>query len=231
MSNALKYYEKIESYATGKMTKEEATQFEASLQTDATLAAEYKAYQASMKVLDFLAYEALEEPEKTETVKVIPFYRRSWAIAASFLILIVAGYFILNQLNQASNDYLSYYQRPIPTSVRGDEGASTVVRAFYSGDYQVVIDSFSDNSILENEERLYLGHAYLLSGKNDEAIIQYNLLEEEDNSYIQTTARWHRILARLQKGDEATALKELEPFLTQAGYEKLATQLKEDIQQ
>ncbi len=118
-------YEKIDRYLEGKMSTEESQDFEEKLKADEALAdalalqtdllkgialfgdqqLRENIQQAERKVT---SGETLEKQPKTRIISL--FSTRNLAIAASFLILIVAGYFLLRPSNQPGRLYANYFE-------------------------------------------------------------------------------------------------------------------------
>lgn len=234
MADTLNHQERIERYVNKSMSATEAHAFEQELQSNNDLSKEYKAYQAALKVMDFLAFQSLDQLEDTSTTKqpiLRLSYRRILSIAAVVFALGLATYLIVFQARTSEKDYLSFYQRPYPDLVRSDQNEdNAIITAYFQEDYQQVIQRLERKTDLGSGELLLLAHAYLLTQQYELAIPKYNQILQDESDKLGNTARWHRLLAYLNTNQTSLAKEEITYFLGIEGYDRLAKMLQERSQ-
>lgn len=112
--------ERIERYASGQMTGAEAVAFETEMAADSAMAEEVALERDLLESLTetdvhtFRATLADVRRQKREA-RIIPLAsRRRWALAASFLVLVIAGYFVVDSVRTPSPEslYQAYFKAP-----------------------------------------------------------------------------------------------------------------------
>jgi tetratricopeptide (TPR) repeat protein len=219
----------IEKYLDGEMTTEEKLAFEERCKADKSLhqmLTEMNALVEGIRSsgahttfdekIDRLALvdelnriETIEE--KTSPVKIIPFYQRTWSMAAAASLILAATltfYFVREQAPRNEKLYISYFEvfdSPGPSTVRGDTNDPVTTRslaylAYDSGNYADAAKLFE--KILKDKEdpimQLCLGNAYL--SQNDPARAE-KVFTRMLNKHIDliTQARWYLALSYLKQ--------------------------------
>ncbi|MFK8056177.1 MAG: tol-pal system YbgF family protein [Saprospiraceae bacterium] len=139
---------------------------------------------------------------------------RMMSIAATLLLLAVAGWWVLDDGSSSDpNDLYAEYASPYRvTMVTRDASEGILIQlaqtAYQEEDYGTAYASFSKLSEQEptaTQFQFYAGVSALLDGNAAEAIpIFEGLLAQEDHLFVEQS-RWYLALANLQEGDSASA--------------------------
>ena len=245
MTNEEKKYEEVERYISGEMQGEELAAFERLLQQDADLQKEvnlhrnletWLADEGAMKLRDVLE----QTGNKTQPAKVIPFYRRPLAVAASVLLLILAGYFTW-QLNTGDSTTQLFAQNFEPYQVvfspRSEnplqETRNAAINAYQQGRYAEAIEYFDK---LQQEDSLgvapafYKGICYLARGDVDKSIQLLDSVKNIANPLFTEQSAWYLGLAFLKKNDTEKACAVFQQLQQANGYkQKEAATLAEKV--
>ena len=232
----LKYYDRIEAFVGGTMSADEQTRFEAELETNPELKTEYLAYRATHDVMEVLAFEQLQEelremdigstPSSTATTSKEPparirrMPRRLLTLAASFLVLVLAGTLWWSN-SQYSDQQLAgkHFMTPNLSKVRGtntEDALSQAATAFYQGNYDTsirLLQSIPSSDPVYADAQWLLGYACLQEGRAQEAVTAFNVVLSGNKNELKASARWHRILAHIAAGDQVAAEKLLDGLL------------------
>ncbi|MEL7119652.1 MAG: hypothetical protein AAFO07_09430 [Bacteroidota bacterium] len=238
MSDELKYFDRIEAYSNGEMDEAAKVVFEAELASNSELNGEWEAYQASQKVLEFLAYDALSEDKKTpakqreDKAKVIRLLPLILAAASIVMLLGIASLFWLNWSDD-EQWATAYYQQPIPDINRGEVATkeNDFQIAFFEENYERTIALLEEVENASDYQMLLIGHSYLKTEEFEKAIEAYSKIISKRNSEWNDQARWHQILAHLEKEDFDAASTQLEYFTNQTDHplNSLANEIQKSI--
>jgi len=141
-------------------------------------------------------------------------FRRVMSIAASFLVLAVAGWWVIgagqsSDPNALYTEYIGAYD--VSLTVRGTTDATAVQAAqsaYQAGEYGAAYSQFAalaSQDPAAHSYAFYAGVAALLDGQAAVAIPFFkNLLAEPNHLFIEQS-RWYLALSYLQEGDSASA--------------------------
>lgn len=246
--------ERIERYVSGQMTATEAKAFEAKVQADPSLAGEVALERDlldSLTETDVRAFRRTVEEvhRRKREARVIPLAsRRTWALAASFLVLVVAGYFVLDSVLAPSPEalYQAYFEVPAaeefmdPAVFRSrteekaadgtpeEQALRNVAGLYRNRQYAEALAAMQAVEPSNEEAYAYqLGILYLVNGQPQAALEQLAKVEDAN----QSGALWYQALALLELDRPAEARVLLERLLEsssprQAEAEKLLKKLK-----
>lgn len=222
--------ERIEQYLQDRLSPTQRTAFEAEMLADPTLADEVALERdllEFMKETDVQAFRATvaKVHQQKREARIIPLAgRRTWALAASVLVLVVAGYFVLDRLLAPSPQdlYLAYFETPAaaefmdPAILRSRDGASEkqdlqglekVAALYRDGQYPEALAAMQAVEPADAAAHAYqLGVLYLV---NDQPVAALKELET-GAAANPDGARWYRALALLQLDRPAEAREPLE---------------------
>lgn len=222
--------ERIEQYLQGRLTPAEAVAFESEMQTDPTLAEEVALerdlleFMGETDVKSFRATVDKVHQQKREA-RIIPLAgRRTWALAASVLVLVATGYFVLDRVLAPSpqNLYHAYFETPAaeefmdPAIFRSRDGASEkqdlrglekVATLYRNGQYAEALAAMQAVEPADAAAHAYqLGVLYLVNDQPEAALQELTPGEAANPD----GARWYRALALLQLDRPAEAREPLE---------------------
>ncbi|WP_299313462.1 hypothetical protein [uncultured Aquimarina sp.] len=244
MERTQELFEKIEGYLAQTLSKEELLAFEKEIAEDSELKHELEKQRELHQVLrdrdtlDFkeklqkISAEVKEEQSKSNI------YFSYWKIAASIVIILGLGTLLWNNLSKTdsfSDLYASYYTLyPAEDSTRGDTANEwgEVVKNYTKGNYDAVISKLEKTTSLITSEqfRLYLGNSYLNTGKEQEALLQFQMIS--DTSRYGEAANWYRALTHLKLGDIKKSSEILNKIINYNGiYKEKAMQLKAELKE
>ncbi|MBZ0241924.1 MAG: hypothetical protein K8F24_01800, partial [Bacteroidales bacterium] len=115
----MKDLDKFEEYINGELEEGDLWEFKKSLEENTDLKKQFELYQAarqvstnSKKQMFMEELNSIHTAQQKTASKQIFSFKRSWAIAASFIILVAAGFGILSIRTQNSNQKLfeTYFQ-------------------------------------------------------------------------------------------------------------------------
>ncbi|AXT52322.1 hypothetical protein D1818_16285 [Aquimarina sp. BL5] len=244
MERTQELFEKIEGYLAQTLSEEEVLAFEKEIAEDSELERELEKQRELHRVLsdrDTLNFkeklQKISAEVKKEQLKSNTYFSY-WKIAASIIIILGVGTLLWNNLNKTdsfSELYASYY-RPYPAEdvTRGDTANEwdDIVKNYSKGNYDTVISKLEKTiSISASEQfRLYLGNSYLNSGKEQEAILQFEMIS--DASRYREAANWYRSLTHLKLGEIKKSSEILKEIINYNGvYKEKAMQLKAELKE
>jgi len=150
---------------------------------------------------------------------------RIMSIAATLLLLVVAGWWVLDAGSSSNpGDLYAEYASPYRvTMVSRDASDATLVQAaqsaYQDADYGTAYASFnklSEQDPTATQFQFYAGVSALLDKNAAQAIPLFErLLAQEDHLFVEQS-RWYLALAHLQKGDSASAKTYLSDIKTGA---------------
>lgn len=207
--------DRIEQYLSHELSDSERASFEAQISKDDELAAEFQRRETAHLAMDFMISENLRSELmslETQSHKVVSMMGRkkrmnALAIAASVVIIIGAFFVIMPSSKSSSLDLaMAYYEAPDYT-LRGDSNAlpsniSDAINALAQHDYQKTINLLEgkeDDYVVESS--FYLGHAYFLSKRYDEAKEQFNTVISSNDLRYKENAEWYALLNCLAQAD------------------------------
>lgn len=223
---------RLDRYLNGQMTETEQSAFEAAFQADPKLEAELRAFllakgsiwQAGMDKekakLDAIFDEANHdvEPGSAGSSRFRP---QMWlSIAAAILLLMVAGYLLLNQSPEPQELFATYYESPTAPEQMGAPGIDSLLQLahlqFNQKSYQEAIALYTQVTQLNGraESWQYLAYAHLNLGNIQEAIDAF-LNDTQPNDM----SEWYLALTYLQAGNSQKAREVLQKIADDAGHD------------
>ncbi|MEZ4934371.1 MAG: hypothetical protein R2788_19875 [Saprospiraceae bacterium] len=216
----MKYLDKIEAYLNGQMNEEEIRSFEAQLNKDSELAAEFAIQKFEQEAISLAAEDdlrgrikSIQSDAKNSINHLVPkvISIRRWlkplAIAASFLLIV--GY--LFESNKYSNESLvkAHYTYSSDDFLRGNGDASVLSDAkklFDNGDFNGVIkslDKVSPDSPFSIKADYLLAHAYFKKKDFQKASLFFKkiFVEKEKAGHFKD-AQWYWLLSNLEEGNQ-----------------------------
>lgn len=237
-------YNQIDEYLEGSLSPEALQEFESQLKKDTKLQQEVKLHQdlaLAMSESDVIELEemlseivAQKESQTPKNAKVISLGQRL-AIAASFLVMLFAGYFLVN-VDGTNHDslYTAYVEQPLKISIseanRSTEKANASIEKlnqdlntlYANKDYQSALarlDEFQASTLIERSaENYYAGIFHMQAGAFAEARSQFQKVKYE--KYIED-AQWNATLCLLKiEGQEDQLQTELKQLIQSDHYKK-----------
>lgn len=243
--------EEIEKYLRHELSSEEHQAFENNLLLNPALAEEAKFQEQLVRGMNaYFCREQLkpllqeteiklraEESRKGQSGK--GYFPWLIAMAASFLLLITAGYFILADTTSAPQLYEAYYQPypniAAPLERSGNEEVTENPFALYEQRaYELAVPAFE--KAMKNQQnpqpalRFYYALSLLQTDKTAEAIDQLKAVSTARDTRFFSPSRWYLALAYLKQdtpGEAKRLLKELSAG--NSAYQEKAKQLSRDL--
>lgn len=258
-------YDKIDRYIEGNMSTEELQDFEQKLKVDETLADAVALQSDLLKGIELFGDQQLKEniqqaehnmnkkeslPEQPKPRRIVLFSVRNMAIAASFLILIVAGYFLLWPTDQPGRLYANYFQMDQPAldkeleelSLIGMGMADRERRDQLKSSLELVQAEQYDEAVIALRAHLnaypqdevatyFLGLSLMQTKSFEQAILVLAPVEADKESEYHEDARWFQALSWLQmEGGQDNAIQLLEQIDGESGpHSSQAALLLEDL--
>lgn len=245
-------YDKIDRYIEGKMSTEELQDFEQKLKVDETLADAVTLQSDLLKGIELFGDQQLRENiqqaernitnseslrEQPKPRRIVLFSIRNMAIAASFLVLIVAGFFLFRTTDQPGRLYANYFQMDLPAldneiedlSLLGMGIADRERRDQLKSGLELVQAEQYDEAVKSLREHLqaypqdevatyFLGLSLMQIKSFEEAIRVLAPIESNEVSEYNEDARWFQSLSWLQiKGGKDSAIPLLEQIAGEPG--------------
>jgi len=188
-----KRIESIEKYLEDRMSEAEKLAFEQQLSTDSDLSEDVEHHRKANEVIKYANQKDLKDRLRSidrEAQKGKPrrWLLRQLAIAASVLVLIVAGVFAYNSLVHDNDARLSMSEEEIAVD-------------FHSPATTNQMRSNSKSDAASFSDRLALADIIFESGNYDEASTLYGSLATEQNPQSQK-ADWNMVIADLAAGND-----------------------------
>ena len=230
----MKDLEKFEEYINGELEEGDLWEFKKSLEEDADLKKQFELYQAIRQVSTNskkqLLMEELKDIHRAEQPKGkqrFHSFKRSWAVAASLIFLVAAGFGILSIRTQNSNQKLfeTYFQTESAAfAVRSatnnmEEPVLDGMQLYELHNYDAAIEMFekSPNNLMG---KLYAGLSLMELGEYDDAISKFQyIVDHNDNLFIDQAA-WYKSLCYLKTGDRDLAAKSFKSIAADNGVYK-----------
>ena len=154
---------------------------------------------------------------------------RKFAYAASFLLLIVSGFFLNRYFNPGPKQlYKQYYSSypPTwsgPTRSEGEMSKEDLAFSYYSiGEYELAIDLFEDlKDSLGNKAqiRFFLGVASMETREYSRAIASFKEVITAESLLFSEAAEWHLALSYLVTDKKEESISLLEKIIQTNGHE------------
>lgn len=217
------YYEQIEAYLNNTLSPDARTVFEQQLKDTPALKRAVLNHVLANEALGLVIEDNVNAKlnrlaqqrqkataAKSATAKIIPFWKRPLAIAASILLVVLAGTFIWSN-QQYSNKALTaqfYANSTLPT-VRSDQATnanfSNGLVAFSKQNYQEAITHLDQIALTETNylsAKYLLGHAYLKTNNYQQAYQDFGyLLATASNRNLsnidQEEVEWNKLMAAM----------------------------------
>ena len=217
----------IQDYLNGTLTTDTKLLFEKQLDEDAEFAAEVKELEDLETGLHSIGLDMLKEEvnnweqefkEKSKPkTKLIQLWPKYTAVAASVILLIVAGLFVYNGTpdnNELYAEYFDPYEDMILT--RGDISNSESLliagmEAYNNEEFTTASEKLNDYLLNNNENKgvaLYLGIAQMQIGKYSEAAISFGLAQQDVK--FKQQAQWYEALLYVKSNQTEKARSLLE---------------------
>jgi tetratricopeptide (TPR) repeat protein len=234
----MKDLEKFEEYINGELEEGDLWEFKKSLKEDVELEKQFELYQTirqvstnSKKQLFMEELNSIHKAQQPKGNKLFHSFKRSWAIAASLVILVAAGFGILNFRTQNSNQKLfeTYFQTESAAfAVRSasnnmEEPVLDGMQLYELHNYDAAIEMFekSPNNLMG---KLYAGLSLMELGEYDEAITKFQyIVDHNDNLFIDQAA-WYQSLCYLKTGNREVAAKGFKSIAADNGVYKTKSQ-------
>ncbi|MFZ6050485.1 hypothetical protein [Halocola ammonii] len=225
-------FEKIERYLSAELSEVERLAFESALKADPDLKSELDRQRELREVVEiggmkskldeFHQKVASEHSKKSSGI-------RWWAIAAAFIGLIVASYFIFFNQTKSEKLFADYHTidpgLPTPMSATDNYDFYDAMVDYKNEKYELSIEKWKpllkenpDNDTLN----FYIGSAHFANEKYQKALPYFSTVRELDQSAFSDKAEWYVALSFLH-------LEELEKLdsLSTAATGKFADKIRE----
>ncbi len=245
-------YDKIDRYIEGKMSTEELQDFEQKLKVDETLSDAVALQSDLLKGIELFGDQQLREniqqaqhnmnkkeslPKQPKPRRIVLFSVRNMAIAASFLILIVAGYFLLRPTDQPGRLYANYFQMDQPALENELEELSLIgmgmadrerrdqlkssLELVQTEQYHEAVTALTEHLNIYPQDEIatyFLGLSLMQIKSFEEAIRVFAPIETDTESKYHEDARWFQALSWLQmKAGQEKAIQLLEQIAGESG--------------
>lgn len=254
------YYKNIESWLNKELSAEEQQAFETAMAKDAALAKEVKTQILERETAALFFEMELKEdlatwkeqkknkainlssnpsPKKATKLRVL---RRSWAIAAGFLMLFSLG--MLWWFNQQPTHKIILAEQYLPADLPGDRSQTTNI---LSPTFEEGLDAFAEDNYSLSIQKLvtivtadsnyvsaqyYLGHAYFQEKQYQPAMTAFQkvLTQTTLPGYIdRNKLKWNLLLAYVGSEKEVASMEVLWDDLIENGpspYNRMAKELR-----
>ncbi len=219
MKRSQQLFEKIEEYLANTLSQEQKVAFEKEIAMDSKLSIEVDKQRDLHRVLSDTStlefkrkLQRIHQEIKAEeqqrasdkSLKLTSPIFSYWKIAATLIIFLGIGGLLWNNFKQSNHIaelYASHYAPyPVEDVTRGQakNDLSTVLQHYENGEYKTVINELEGLAILSKKEQLqlYLGNSYLNTGREEEAILQFENVS--DTSKYNEDATWYSALTYLK---------------------------------
>ncbi|HFC76652.1 MAG TPA: tetratricopeptide repeat protein [Candidatus Moranbacteria bacterium] len=236
------HYNRIVEYDEGHLSDEQQKQFENELNTNAILKKEYELFLEAKSLSDVLQYEQLKKTIgsfQEPLVKVVSFWKKSLAIAASFFLLIAGSFFLYANLKYKDTQLaLQFYESPNFSDDRSKAIAETILNkattAYNQKDFSTAItlsQQITPEQSNYTSAQYLLAHSYFQNHNWAKAVpIFSDLIQSNDERYLESS-QWYLALTYLELGSQSKALNLLDQISSQNthGYKNDAINLKNKL--
>lgn len=230
MEQEEKNIELIESYLAGTLSERERADFEKRCAENKDFAAEVEDYSLIMKEINSSQAHVFTQKLKTwedeiaeRETRVIPL-RRILSIAATFLIVVLAGGYMASQYFNSQNSeelftaYFKPYQDVISQRSNDADPLQQGMDLYNQGDYANAIPhlkSFLDSHPAQRDVKCYLGISLLASDQTIEAKKVFEELVPHEPDLFTEIAEWNLALAHLKLDEKDLLKRSLEGIIAQ----------------
>ncbi|WP_435624323.1 tetratricopeptide repeat protein [Flagellimonas sp.] len=237
-NNTPDFFDLLEDYLNGNLSKDEKLSFEEKLNADPSLKNELEKHKllheamADFDAIDFR--KRIQEVERGFSVEQKK-KRNKWLLRIAASLIIIAGVGIVWTINESSEDNLfkeNYAPYPVEDVQRGSQEKipPQVLNDYSSGKYGEIV------SVLEllvqkypedDRIKMYLGTTYLEENRTQEALSVFKTVD--DRAYGEH-ALWYISLCYLNLEDRENCIKTLDSLITYNGiYQNKALRLKKEL--
>jgi len=248
MKKEFKYIDQIEKYFAGELEGKELQNFEEQVEQDKELAEEISIFKDMMVAVDMVGDEELEASVKgvheglkhegffsKDDAKVVGFksrqnLRRVLALAASFLIIVVAAfYFFLSGSDPAEKVFARHYQ-PEQSNISiilddlerfgladpeadRKESLTGALKYYENQEFLNSLEAFKEHLIAYPEDKiakLYYGLSLLDQEESAMAVEELESLTRLIGFEHENTANWYLAMAYLQSGNKTETQKAID---------------------
>ncbi|MEM9075565.1 MAG: tetratricopeptide repeat protein [Bacteroidota bacterium] len=237
-NNTPDFFELLEDYLNGKLSKEEKIAFDKKLNADPNLKKELEKHKllheamADFDAIDFR--KRIQEVEKDVSFKQNKKRNQGFfRIAASLAILIGLGIIWTTYEPSRDNLFEEYYsaypmedikrgsQEQIPQQVLNDYSSKKYGEVISY--FELLVQKYPEDDII----KMYLGTSYLEENRTKEALSVFKTID--DNAYKEH-ALWYISLCYLNLEDRKNCIKTLDNLIDYMGiYENKALELKKEL--
>jgi cytochrome c-type biogenesis protein CcmH/NrfG len=249
--------ERIELYLTGQLKDKDLKEFEQTLESNEAFAQDVEIMRDLEEAMDDFEYEkelssklkflgkkyiTEDIVEKKSTTRVVPIFRKRWFVAATILLVVIAGGLLFQnafQLNANTDLFATYYKSyPSDLLTRGenDNAYSEIVELYNENDFIATVSLLEKrltNKPNDTASKILLGNSYLsLEPANvEKAIETFKPLADDKKNVYNETAQWYLALSYIQNKQNELA----EPILKSLSlkeygkYPKLAKELLKEL--
>jgi tetratricopeptide (TPR) repeat protein len=220
MANNDKQLERIESYLEGMLTQQERQEFEQQMETDPALALAYQQQLAILEAIEYQGNERLRPQldqiyreevlgERADTpIRKIRIFQRL-AVAASLLLVLSVGLWLLLRAPAHERLFTAYYERPAATMFRDGQTSESeeALNAYQDDRFAEAIEQLEEldqSGTTTPEDLLVLGISYLEVDNYQEA--RSTLQRLEDNPNWLDAATWYLALIYLRQNQSEEAI-------------------------
>ena len=253
----------MQEYLDNLMSEEDSTAFEKELnnneelQRDFDLLKDIEHELGNKELINFKKKLSgvMEQPIQTTVIKkdkgkVISLSRRILSLAASFLVIGLAGWWFLSQPASPEQIYANNFSvHPDKLSIEIEDRLSetgfginkealgnlqNAINTYNNGDYQMAIQQLNayknanSEDVLASYAQFYEAVALLKNGKIEAGQEQLESLSKV-NFPLQADAQWYLALANLQQGNITKAKEILQSLTAVTRYQKKATNILNDL--
>ena len=204
--------DQIERYLSGNMSEQDQADFEKKMESDAQLREAVYFQRDLISGINFHFNSELKTRLKKASASVEPPKKSSgrWfygvlGLAASFLLLMLIGYWYLSSHTSPSDLYAAYYQpypniiNPLERSGAMPEGSlEKAMIAYEQGNFEEAVALFRQEETLESNFQFYLALSLLEQQETTEAISLLDQVIDSDNETLLLPAHWYQGLAYLK---------------------------------
>lgn len=221
-------YDTISAYLRQQLPAREREAFEQKMANDAQLREEVEAHRLASEAIEWSIAESLRkelaswsEPAAGSTPAapasdaiIRPLWRRNWAIAATALIIIVAGAYLWSNQNYTNGALAEgYYPKSELAGLRSSnptkaDALAPGYEALNSGNYSEAINLFgrlTSDELLGPKALYFKAHAHFQQKQFNEAISSLSNLIQQSEGEEKDRAEWLLALSYLGAGKTAEA--------------------------
>jgi tetratricopeptide (TPR) repeat protein len=236
-------FDLIEAYLSNQLDALAKADFEKKLLIDADFRDEVEKHQLLHKAMldrDALEFRKklinIENGAQDTTHKVKKRFNFNWKIAATILSIVgITMFFVFQNIGKDTTLFEQYFSvYPIEDTFRGDqnENLKAALQKYADGKYReavLILEKLVVEMPDNYELKMYLGNAYLTSGKPNEALSEFKLLTT--NTAYSEKAKWYMALCYLKNNEYKNTKLLLKEIIAYDGiYKKQARNLYEDLQ-